>query len=105
MGTPRIYVGEGGHAFQQIVKEPGSEHATSTVRRLPILAVNTFYGREADSALCFVGTSAIHAAPIATRTATPISSPREIMLRIACVPITVAVNTQAIIGIWSHSDR
>jgi hypothetical protein len=44
------------------------------VRRLPVDVVDNYYG-------CFAGASAIKVAPMTTRIATPISSPREIMLR------------------------
>jgi hypothetical protein len=63
---------------------------TSTVRRLPVNVVDEYYAVRWASVGCFVGASAIRAMPMTMRTATPISSPREIMLRNAWVPITAA---------------
>ena len=68
----------------------GRANMPSAGRRLRLVLVDNFYGREAGSAVWFDGASAINATPIITRTATPISSPREIILRNACVPITAA---------------
>ena len=45
---------------------------------------------DADSRSCFDGASAIKTAPMITRTATPISSPRATMLRHAWVPMSAA---------------
>ena len=47
-------------------------------------------GCDADSTSCFDGASAIKTAPIITRTATPISSPRATMLQHAWVPMSAA---------------
>src|ERR1035437_987207 len=47
-------------------------------------------GCNTDSTSCFDGASAIKTAPIITRTATPISSPRATMLQHAWVPMSAA---------------
>ena len=57
--------------------------------RLPVNVVDKCYdGVRPGAARCFAGASAIKATPMTTRIATPTSSPREIIFRNACVPIT-----------------
>src|ERR1700686_1914569 len=50
----------------------------------------SWLGCDGDSRSCFDGASAIKTAPMITRTATPISSPRATMLRHAWVPMSAA---------------
>ena len=50
----------------------------------------SWLGCDGESRSCFDGASAIKTAPMITRTATPISSPRATILRHAWVPMSAA---------------
>ena len=64
--------------------------AASAVLRFPLKVNGDGSGCEADSRRCFDGASEIKKAPMITRTATQINSPRAIMLRHAWLPMSAA---------------